>query len=209
MTQHPAQETIPAKAPWARRALIGAGLLYGVVLATGIGAVAARETTITTPRLTPDPVSPPGDDLADWRRGATVEVSSYHNMGRHHPIYLIDGLDRASTLEKWTSAPWDEAPWFEVALPAPVDLSGITIAHAGVRESAAYTMDQYAIVCLGQGSPTGRLEIKGNTQAIATHALNCPQTDAVRVTFDLGPKSSPRDLARIYEVSLAAHGAQR
>ena len=181
------------------------GLVFGalqfLVLGVGIGVVLCRSPTPSTPHVTPDPAY--RGDLADYRAGARVTVSSYHSGGRHHPIYAIDGRRRATGTEKWTSASDDRAPWLTLHLPRPTHIRAVEIAHAGIVEHAIYTIDAYDITCLSpSGAATGELAVRGAKGRVTIHELDCPDTSELVFYFHTGPTGSPTAVVRIYEIDV-------
>ena len=135
-------------------------------------------------------------DLANFREGPTVRVSSVLWASRHHPGYLVDGAGRPSQLEKWVSAPGDAHPFVEVQLREPHPLEELSLELAGAHEEPALTEPSYLIECFAGERPVWRLSVAGNLAPRPRHPLLCPASDRVRVTF------APRDLARVYELEL-------
>ncbi len=188
----------------ARKGALACAALYGAVLMVGMLAVALGDPNPSSPALAAAQAPTTGRDLATVRHGARVQVSSYHPRGQHHAIFAIDGLSKPSDrLEKWTSAPDDPNPWIEVQLAGTADVERIELALAGVKEHVRYTMDRYSVVCFSEaGDEVHRAQFKDNTAAVAKHALPCPGTQRVRVTFGTTPKGTPKAVARLYEVVL-------
>jgi hypothetical protein len=154
-------------------------------------------TVITLPRRQ---VPPPGEhDVAAWRFGPTVRVSSYdgYALEPHHPTFLVDECRDPAVLEKWVSAPGDRQPWAEVTWREPRHVTRIVLHHAGTKEAASFTLDDYTLTCLGSGAPP--VVIADNHDAIAVHAVNCPNTYGVRL--QTRPKRSPLPV-RLFELEV-------
>lgn len=184
-----------------RRALWAALALYLALLTAGIVTVALRHPTLEArpglpTRAGVGPLTRPGG-------GAWVSASSAHSRGLHQPIFAIDGVQRPSQTEKWASDPSDPAPWLQINLLAPARLRRVTLTHAGAFERPDLTMDYYDLICLRQGQEQRRVPIRGNTDHVAHHDLDCPDADALRVRFYPWPRG-PRQVARLYELTL--HG---
>ena len=118
--------------------------------------------------------------------------------GKEHRAYrgLVTHAFRASQLEKWVSAPGDAHPFVEVQLREPHQLDELSLELAGAHEEPALTEASYLIECFAGEQPVWRLPVAGNLAPRPRHALPCPASDRVRVTF------APRDLARVYELEL-------
>jgi hypothetical protein len=178
---------------WLAAAPVAALWLFGLVrFLRADGAI-----VIDLPRLQPPP---PGEhDLAAWRFGPTLRVSSYDGgaLSPHHPAFLIDERRNPALLEKWVSGPGDRQPWVEVSWREPRHVSRIVLHHAGTREDPRFTLDGYTLTCLG--SPAAPLVITGNTQAVATHALDCPGATGLRL--QARPQSSPTPV-RLFELEV-------
>jgi hypothetical protein len=136
-------------------------------------------------------------DLAHFREGVTVRVSSADAVRRHHPGYLVDGAPAPSLLEKWVSAPGDRAPWAEVQLRETHEVEEVALQLAA-REHPAFTMRRYRIECWAGARPIAALAVERNADGNPRHPLRCPGADRVRVSFDL----SGIDVARVYELEV-------
>jgi hypothetical protein len=150
---------------------------------------------ITLPRRQAPPT---GEfDVAAWRFGPTIRVSSYdgYALGPHHPAFLIDERRTPALLEKWVSGPGDRQPWVELTWREPRTLSRIVLHHAGTREDPRFTLDGYTLTCLG--SDVAPLVITGNTDAVAVHPVDCPHAHGLRLQAQ--PKASPTPV-RLFEL---------
>jgi hypothetical protein len=137
--------------------------------------------------------------VAAWRFGPTVKVSSYdgHALGPHHPTFLVDEKRNPALLEKWVSAPGDARPWVEVTWREPRHVKRVVLHHAGTREDPRYTLDAYTLTCLGGGPES--LVVTGNTEKVATHALDCPGARGLRLATQ--PQHSPTPV-RLFELEV-------
>ena len=178
---------------FARRVLVGTMVCHLALVAAGILVVALRDPTPLTPILAA--TARGSGDLARFDRGARVRASSFDPLTLNLPIFLIDGQTDIS----WTSRSDDVAPWVEVVLPEKVDLAALRLSHAGVWGAGGETLRHYTITCGADGQRIWQDEISGNESDEATHTLQCPGADSLRVDFDLGDRSSQ---ATVYEVEL-------
>ncbi len=138
-------------------------------------------------------------DLAHFKEGPIVRASSVFAFARHHPGYVVDGQERPTLLEKWVSAPGDLAPFIEVQLDRARQIDEVALELAGAHEDQDFTMRRYRLECFAGAQLIARLQIDANAQPRPGHALRCPSSDRVRVTFAAEP-DTPRDVARVYEL---------
>lgn len=137
-------------------------------------------------------------NLASYRWGPRLRASSYFRDpgSHHHPLFLVDGRDDPSVIEKWASARGDRAPWVEIAWREPRALARVVIKHVGAHEPKA-NLARYSLRCLNAAGSATTLAVKHNLAALATHHLSCARALAVRIDFQL---SKSEDLARVYEI---------
>jgi hypothetical protein len=164
---------------------------------------AAGRISITLPRQAPSPAEE--HNLASWRWGPTVQVSSYHQdpFAHHHPAFLVDERIGPSLLEKWGSDPRDPHPWAEITWRQPRTLSRIVLRHAGEYEADSETLTHYTLTCLrdsGAAGPLARdteVRVSDNKSRIAIHPLPCKDARGVRIDVNL---NAPNTMARLYEI---------
>jgi hypothetical protein len=176
-------------------------LVLSIVAAWLVGAIlfvsADGSLECTLPRL----AAPPDDehDLALYRWGPTLRVSSYHRDvdAHHHPAFLVDGHDRPELLEKWASAKGDRKPWVEILWREPRTLSRVVIRHAGWQEDEELTAQRYRISCLGPDKPPPPIAVQGNEQPVRTHPLTCAGARGIRIDWKLNPDG---ELVRVFEI---------
>ena len=148
--------------------------------------------TIALPVTTPHPAAE--HNLASFRHGPTLRVSSYDNiaLSPHHPSFLVDERARPKSVEKWASAPGDPHPWVESTWGAPRALERVVVHHAGAYENAALTLPRYRVVCL---APTPRhTEVSNNDAPMAIHHLPCSDARGVRL------EAAGGGVVRLYEI---------
>ena len=180
-------------------ALLGGAWLFG--LARFLRADGGISVTL------PRQGEPPAEEhnLASWRWGPTVRVSSYHRdpFAHHHPAFLVDERLGPSPLEKWASEPRDRHPWIEITWREPHDLSRVVLRHAGEVEGDALTLERYKVTCLrdsGTGvapAPEIAVVINDNQLRVAIHPLPCARARGVRVQVE--PRAADT-MARLYEI---------
>lgn len=154
--------------------------------------------SMTLPRLSP----PPDDEhnLAGFRLGPTVRVSSYHRdpYVQHHPLFVVDQRVGPTLLEKWVSAAHDRQPWLEITWREPRALDRIVLRHAGEYEHASYTLDDYTLTCLRDGPGGGpSVSIVGNHASLAIHPLACTGARGVRLQ---ARSLAPGAVVRLFEL---------
>jgi hypothetical protein len=141
-------------------------------------------------------------NVADAYFGPTVRASSALTSPyfyQHDPAFAVDGRRRPSLIEKWASRPDDPRPWIEVLFPRPVHLQRVVLLHAGAFEPADYTADTYRLRCIRVGGKHADwLQVKGNTLAKTTHALDCSDASGVRVEFT--PRPGGDHIVRLFEI---------
>jgi hypothetical protein len=162
-------------------------------------ALADGHIEVTLPRRQTPPSG--SHNLASWKLGPTVRASSYYGDwgGHHHPLFLVDGREHPSVVEKWASGALDRHPWVELLWREPHDLERVVLRHAGDLESASFTVHRYTIACLtrvGDGRGPSLL-VEDNQVSLATHALACTGARGVRVDFV--PNDST-DIVRVFEL---------
>jgi hypothetical protein len=176
---------------WALGLLAGAWLigLWSFIAADG-------HCEATLPQRRADP--PYQHNLALWDLGPTVRASSYFAdwSSQHHPLFLVDGRTSPGLAEKWASGERDAKPWVEILWRKPHALERVVIRHAGWLEQAALTARRYTIRCLGAFGRGPSLDIEGNQEAVATHALRCAEALGIRIEF----QRNGIDLVRVFEV---------
>ena len=175
--------------------------VLGAALAAGLVrfALARPAIEVRFPRTQQEPAGT--HDLALFLYGPTLRVSSADFMRGHHPGYLLDGWDRPSLLEKWASDPSDRAPWAEVQLDRPREIVEVAMELAGAHESAEVPQRRYRIECWSGDRQILALPVEGNLDPRPRHAVACPASDRVRVSFALD--SLPPDaVARVYELEV-------
>lgn len=176
---------------WALALLAGAWLfgLWSFVAADG-------HFEASLPRQRAEPTDE--HNLALWALGPTVRASSYFAdwLSQHHPLFLVDGLASPDLVEKWASGERDAKPWVEILWRKPHDLERVVIRHAGWLEPPAFTARRYTIRCLDAFGHGPSLDIDGNEEAVATHALRCAEARGIRIDF----QRDGRNLVRVFEV---------
>jgi hypothetical protein len=147
------------------------------------------------PRREPPPVGE--HNVASFRYGPTLRASSYFRQLRahHHPMFLVDEQSSPSGIEKWASAPYDQAPWLEIEWREPRKLQRVVVSHAGLREDPRLNARSYRLRCL-RDAPAPVLEVRDNTDSIATHAFACEGARGVRLEWPL----KAGEQARAYEI---------
>jgi hypothetical protein len=179
--------------------MVAGGWLFGLVRYLR----ADGSVSVTLPRQAP----PPADEhnVASWRWGPTVRVSSYHHdpFAQHHPAFLVDERVGPSTLEKWASLPEDAHPFVEIVWREPRTISRVVLRHAGEYESDAETLAAYRLTCLHDGGG-GRdllrgttLSVVGNRARVAIHPLACANARGLRLDATPG---RPGTMVRLYEI---------
>ena len=132
-------------------------------------------------------------NLAHFTEGPTVRASSVLWAARHHPGYLVDGWQHPVLLAKWVSAPGDAAPWAEVQFDRAREVDEVALELASAHERLP-PEPRYRIECFAGATLVASLPVEANSAARPRHALRCPATDRVRVTF------APADMVRLYEL---------
>ncbi len=179
------------------RALLAAAVL-SFAACLGRFALARPSVEVTFPRL--ELPSPERRNLAFFRLGPTVRVSSADYRRRHHPGYLVDGAPAPSLAEKWASAPGDPAPWAEVALREPHQVEEVAVHLAGAREAPGLSPRRFRLACF-RGERTLREEEVAAAGAVIRHPFACPGADRVRLSF--GARGAlPDGIARVYELEV-------
>jgi hypothetical protein len=182
---------LPARVTRIALLVVAAGFLVGLfrfIRASGV-------PTVVLPARGPAPDEP--HNLADFRQGPTVRVSSYFRdpLRQHHPLFLVDGRSAPTLLEKWVSADHDRAPWVEITWRQPRTLDRVVIRHAGEYENASLTLSRYTLTCLRADGPGPKLEVADNHAGLALHPLPCQDARGVRLDAHPG-----KDVVRIYEI---------
>jgi hypothetical protein len=153
---------------------------------------------LTLPRKAAPPAAE--HNLASYRWGPSLRASSYFRepSAHHHPLFLVDGRSDPSLVEKWASALGDRAPWVEISWREPRAISRVVVQHAGAHEPKP-NLTRYSLYCLSDSAPATRLAVRGNRDAIASHALRCPRARGLRIEW---PLAETDDVARVYEVEV-------
>jgi len=142
-------------------------------------------------------------NLAHVSSGGRVTASSYYAFAHHHPLFVIDGREAPTPLEKWSSHPDDRAPWLEVAFAERADVGAVRLVLAGAHESPAATMRDVTIRCLRDGAAFFERSLTDNVDPRPEVAVACLGADAVRVEFGVSPAGEqPLDVARVYELEV-------
>jgi hypothetical protein len=182
-------------------ALFAAAWLFGLVHFLRAPGVVA----VTLPVQAEEPAEE--HNLASWRWGPTVRVSSYHQdpFAQHHPAFLVDERVGPSLLEKWATTPEDAHPWAEILWRAPHAVTRVVLRHAGEYESDGFTMQKYTVTCLLDAGPGRDLArgpqfvVNDNEAKIAVHPLACAGARGLRL--DTQPRA-PNTPVRLYEIEV-------
>ena len=166
---------------WLLLALLPAGV-WGVGLVRFLRA--HPFATVTLPRRAPPPAAP--HNLASYRYGPTVRVSSYDRnaLAPHHPTFLVDersleppsAAQRAGAGESWISGIDDRRPWIEITWREPHDLERVVVKDDG---AAASTPDStlasrgYTASCLREVGDDGVARDGGPARARAVLSPPC------------------------------------
>jgi hypothetical protein len=183
---------------WPGLRALGLALLVGAWLCGFVlFALADGHIEVSLPRKR----APTGrvENLAMWDLGPTVRASSYFadRDSHHHPLFLVDGRDRPSLVEKWASSIHDRHPWVEILWREPHDLVRVVLRHAGSVESQVFTVRRYVISCLMQAGRGPSVLVEDNQDAVAVRALACARARGIRVEFE---PNDAGDIVRVYEL---------
>lgn len=132
-------------------------------------------------------------DLALVGRGSSIEVSSYDNTRRAHPMFLIDGERDVPSL-RWSPAPTDHAPWLHLRLARRASIERVTLHRVDARDAfrGGVRIRASCTLTLSESEPQ-TIALDRDTAQV-TLALHCPRADGVRIAFDLPPDVDPASI---------------
>jgi hypothetical protein len=168
----------------------------------GFGAVgflsAEGALQLTLPRRA---TLPPGEhNLVSYQFGPTIRASSYFRDpgSHHHPMFLVDGLQKPSRIEKWAAARRDRAPWVALSWAGLRTISRVVVHHASAHERAAMPLRDYTLSCLSDSAEPSHLTVQNNRDALAVHALRCARARGLRLSCQLRDE----EMVHIYEIEV-------
>ncbi|MCA9564026.1 MAG: hypothetical protein KC561_11080 [Myxococcales bacterium] len=125
-----------------------------------------------TPRVATEPSGGPDRDLAHYRNGATVEVSSTDPLDVAHPLFVIDGYRSAFGLSRWTSRPGDDAPRLRIVLAETADLGRLSLDQERFEGTTQISCSDEA------GEEVASYTVPGS-RATARVDVDCPGTRSI------------------------------
>ncbi|MFH1435795.1 MAG: hypothetical protein ABIJ56_08785 [Pseudomonadota bacterium] len=175
-------------------------LAYAAATLAGLTAfLAVKSTSMTAPvGKVPEKTEGKLINLAHFKNHAWVEASSYAWLYIHHPLFVIDGLNRPpSNKEEWVpDRRTDDAPFFTVHLGRPADVKEVIVYHEG-----RYSKRFYTISCLHGDRVLDVLESKSTKDVRVVYTFDCKSADAVRLDFTWDPFDSEGHI-RIHEIEV-------